>query len=72
MGIIQEFDVDVVVEQLKAGDILIMMSDGVFEGPNHVENYDFWMKRKIKELETDDPQEIADLIIEEVIRTDRE
>ena len=29
IGIIKEFDVDVVSEQLKAEDILIMMSDGV-------------------------------------------
>jgi stage II sporulation protein E len=69
MGIFQDFDVDVVGEQLKAGDLLIMMSDGVFEGPKHVENYDLWMKRKLQELETDDPQQIADLIIEEVIRS---
>ncbi len=69
MGILQEFEVDVVGEQLKAGDLLIMMSDGVFEGPKHVENYDLWMKRKISELETDDPQAIADLIMEEVIRS---
>jgi len=69
MGILQEFEVDVVSEQLKAGDLLIMMSDGVFEGPKHVENYDLWMKRKILELETDDPQEIADLIMEDVIRS---
>ncbi|MEO2077200.1 MAG: stage II sporulation protein E [Bacillus sp. (in: firmicutes)] len=69
MGIIQEFDVDVVSEQLKAGDLLIMMSDGVFEGPKHVENYDLWMKRKVQELQTDDPQEVADLIMEEVIRS---
>jgi stage II sporulation protein E len=69
MGIIQEFDVDVVSEQLKAGDLLIMMSDGIFEGPKHVENYDMWMKRKINELETEDPQEIADIIMEEVIRS---
>ncbi len=69
MGIIQEFDVDVVSDQLKAGDLLVMMSDGIFEGPKHVENYDLWMKRKIKELQTEDPQEIADLIMEEVIRT---
>lgn len=69
MGIIQEFEVDVVAEQLKAGDILIMMSDGVFEGPKHVENYDLWMKRKINELQTEDPQAIADLIMEEVIRS---
>lgn len=69
MGIIDDFEVDVVSEQLKAGDLLIMMSDGVFEGPKHVENYDLWMKRKIKELKTNDPQEIADLIMEEVIRS---
>ncbi|MFD2444297.1 stage II sporulation protein E [Bacillus sp. CGMCC 1.16607] len=69
MGIIEEFEVDVVSEQLKAGDLLIMMSDGVFEGPKHVENFDLWMKRKIKELQTNDPQEVADLIMEEVIRS---
>ncbi|MFE4814187.1 stage II sporulation protein E [Peribacillus simplex] len=69
MGIIQDFDVDVVSEELKAGDILIMMSDGVFDGPSNVENIEFWLKRKIKEMETEDPQEISDLILEEVIRT---
>ncbi|RFU60343.1 stage II sporulation protein E [Bacillus sp. V59.32b] len=69
IGIIQEFDVDVVSEELKAGDLLIMMSDGIFEAPKHVENFDFWMKRKIKELQTDDPQEIADIFLEEVIRS---
>ena len=69
MGMFQDFDVDVVGEQLKAGDLLIMMSDGVFEGPKHVENYDLWMKRKVQELQTDEPQAIADLIIEEVIRS---
>ncbi|PLR91895.1 stage II sporulation protein E [Bacillus sp. T33-2] len=69
MGILQEFEVDVVSEQLKAGDLLVMMSDGVFEGPKHVENYDLWMKRKILEMHTEDPQAVADLIMEEVIRS---
>ena len=69
MGMIKEFDVDVVGEQMKAGDILIMMSDGVFEGPKHVENFDLWMKRKIQEIETEDPEQIADLIMEDVIRS---
>ncbi|WP_027410145.1 stage II sporulation protein E [Anoxybacillus tepidamans] len=69
MGIIKEFEFEIVSEQLKAGDLLIMMSDGVFEGPSHVENHELWMKRKIMELQTNDPQEVADLIMEEVIRT---
>lgn len=69
MGIIREFDVDIVNEQLQSEDILIMMSDGIFDGPKHVENTDVWLKRKIREMETDQPQEIADLLLEEVIRT---
>ncbi|MET3730390.1 stage II sporulation protein E [Fictibacillus halophilus] len=69
MGIIRDFDVDVVDEQLKAGDILIMMSDGIYEAPRHIENIDAWLKRKIREIDTEDPQEIADLIMEEVIRS---
>ncbi|OIJ20510.1 stage II sporulation protein E [Anaerobacillus alkalidiazotrophicus] len=69
MGIINEFDVDVVSEQLKAGDLLIMMSDGIFDGPKHVENSEAWMKRIIKEIKATEPQEVADLIIEQVIRT---
>lgn len=69
MGIIQEFDVDIVSEQLKPNDLLIMMSDGIFDGPKDVENIDIWIKRKIKEMDTEDPQEIADLLLEEVIRT---
>ncbi|MCI4139428.1 SpoIIE family protein phosphatase, partial [Bacillus vallismortis] len=40
IGIIHEFDVEVVSEQLKAGDLLILMCDGIFEGPKHVENHD--------------------------------
>ncbi len=69
MGIIQEFDVDIVSEQLKSEDLLIMMSDGIFDGPKHVENTDIWVKRKVREMQTDDPQEIADLLLEEVVRT---
>ncbi|WP_042353251.1 stage II sporulation protein E [Bacillus massiliigorillae] len=69
IGFMNDIDVDVVSEQLKAEDLLIMMSDGIFEGPMYVENAEFWMKRKIKELKTDDPQAVADLILEEVIRT---
>lgn len=68
IGILQEFDVEVVNMQLKAGDLLIMMSDGVYDGAN-AENKEMWMKRKIRELKTDNPQEVADLLLEEVIRT---
>ncbi|MFT8318650.1 MAG: stage II sporulation protein E [Sporolactobacillus sp.] len=68
IGMIENFDVDVQSEQLKSGDLLIMMSDGLFDAPKAVENKEAWVKRKINELQTNDPQEIADLLLEEVIR----
>ncbi|MCK0473640.1 stage II sporulation protein E [Halalkalibacter sp. APA_J-10(15)] len=68
MGVFQEFDVDVVNEQLKPGDLLIMMSDGIYDAPKQIENKDMWMKRMITEMNTDKPQDIADLILERIIR----
>src|SRR5699024_5719232 len=59
----------IVNEQFKAGDLLIMMSDGIFDGPKHVANTDMWFKRKLRHIQTDNPQDIADLLLEEVIRT---
>lgn len=68
VGILDEIEVDVVSRMLKPGDLLIMMSDGIYEAPRHIENRQAWMKRIISELETDDPQEVADLLLEKVIR----
>ncbi len=69
MGIIQEFDVDIVKKQLKTGDTICMMSDGIFDGPKNVADPDAWVKQKIHAIESTDPQAIADLLLEEVIRT---
>ncbi|WP_082676335.1 stage II sporulation protein E [Bacillus shacheensis] len=71
MGIIQEFEVDVVSEQLKAGDLLIMVSDGVLDAHRHIENKELWLRRLISEIEITDPQEVADVMLEKVIRSER-
>lgn len=68
IGIIEHVDLETVSETLKSGDILIMMSDGIFDGPKQVINKDVWLRRKIQGLKTEDPQEIADLLLEEVVR----
>lgn len=68
MGILENIEVDVVSEQLKAGDLLIMVTDGIYDAPRHIENKQMWMKRLIDEIETDDPQQVADLLLEKVIR----
>lgn len=69
MGVFPEIDFDTIEEELKSGDYLIMMSDGIFEGPRNVENYDLWMQRKIQEIHVSDPQMFADQILEEVVRS---
>lgn len=69
IGIIDLVSLDYVQETLEHGDILIMMSDGVYDGPTFIKNEELWLKRKIRNIHTDDPQAIADLLLEEVIRS---
>lgn len=68
MGIIQEFEVETIGEQLYAGDMLIMMSDGIYDGPKHIYDKDLWVEQTLIGMETNNPQEIADLLLEEVVR----
>lgn len=69
IGIIEDIEVDVVTERLKPGDLLIMVSDGLLEAPVQIENKEMWFKRIISELKTDDPEEISDILLERVIRS---
>ncbi|WP_028609592.1 stage II sporulation protein E [Paenibacillus harenae] len=68
IGILQDIDVDFVSMQMQSGDTLVMMSDGIYDAPGHAVNKELWMKRIISELDTDDPQELADALLEKVVR----
>lgn len=68
IGIIQEIDIDSKDFELKEDDLLIMITDGIYDSPKHSPNKEVWMKRVIQEIETDSPQEFADLILEKIIR----
>lgn len=68
IGIIQDIEVDLVSLQLQAGDVLIMMTDGIYDAPGYAVNKELWMKRMIQEVNSEDPQEIADCLLEKVIR----
>lgn len=68
IGIINDIDVDFVKMPLMAGDLLIMMSDGIYDAPGYAVNKELWMKRVISDLKTNDPQQIADALLETVIR----
>lgn len=68
IGIIQDIDVDFIHMALMPGDILIMMSDGIYDAPGYTVNKELWMKRVIGEFRSDDPQLIADSLLETVVR----
>ncbi|WP_296975701.1 stage II sporulation protein E [Thermobacillus sp. ZCTH02-B1] len=69
IGILQEIDVDLVRVQLYPGDTLIMMTDGVYDAPGHAVNKEIWMKRIIQELKSEDPQEMAEELLDTVLRS---
>jgi len=71
VGIIKDIDVDLVSMELKDGDLLIMMTDGVYDAPGHAVNKELWMKRVIGEIESDSPQDFADCLLERVQRASR-
>ncbi|WP_339060684.1 stage II sporulation protein E [Tepidibacillus marianensis] len=69
VGILQEIDIDSVDQDLQPGDLLIMMTDGIYDSATQAVNKEIWMKRMIQEIETNIPQEFADLLLEKVIRS---
>lgn len=68
-GIVQDIDIDLITIQMQPGDVLIMMTDGVYDAPGHTANKELWMRRIILEIDATDPQHIADVLLERVVRS---
>lgn len=71
VGILQDIEVDLIQLQLKPGDTLIMITDGIYDAPGPAVNKELWLKRLIMEIDTTDPQEFADLLLDKVVRYDQ-
>jgi stage II sporulation protein E len=68
IGILAEIEIDLLRIQLQPGDTLVMMTDGVMDAPGHAGNKELWMKRMLQEIETEDPQEMADELLDRALR----
>ncbi|MGB8954712.1 MAG: stage II sporulation protein E, partial [Tumebacillaceae bacterium] len=68
IGILQDIEIQTVEEELQEGDLLILMSDGIFDAPKHTDDKEGWLKKKIHEFQSSDPQEIADMLVELAVR----
>ena len=60
-------DIDLVIydKDLKENDIIVMCSDGIIESNKEFQNKEIWLKNLLENIETDDIEKIANIIITE-------
>ena len=66
-GIIDNVDLTLYDKDIEAGDILVMCSDGILDSNVEYKNKELWIKYLLEDIETDDSQKIADLILNEAV-----
>jgi len=66
-GILNDIDLVVYDKDLQKGDILLMCSDGILESSEEYTNKELWLKFLLEEIQTDDVQKIADIVLQEAI-----
>ena len=66
-GILENADLVVYDYDLQDGDILVMCTDGILESNTEYENKEIWVKNLLEEIETDNVQKIANIILKESI-----
>ncbi len=69
-GVLDKNDLIVYDYDLQDGDIIVMCSDGIIESNTEYINKELWLKYLLEDIETQDAQKIANLILEESIDND--
>lgn len=69
-GILNDIDLVVYDYDLQDGDILVMCTDGVIDSNKEFINKQVWLRYLLEDMETNDAQQIADIIIKEAIDND--
>lgn len=66
-GILDNIDLVVYDKDIDDGDIIVMCSDGIIESNQEYNNKEIWLKDVLENIETDNVQKIADIVISEAI-----
>lgn len=66
-GIINDIDLTVYDKDIENGDILVMCSDGIIESNTEYDNKELWLKFLLEDMETEDPQKMSEIILNEAI-----
>ena len=66
-GILNNVDLVVYDRDLENGDIIVMCTDGVIDSNKEYTNKEMWVKNILENMETQNAQKIADIILKEAI-----
>lgn len=64
-GILEDIDLEVYDKDLEDGDIIVICSDGILDSNTEYLNKELWVKYLLEDIQTDDVQKIADIIVNE-------
>lgn len=68
MGILEEIHAETVSITLEDGDMIVMLTDGVLDNIDSELDRDQWMANTISQLNTHNPQELVDYVMEETLK----
>lgn len=69
-GILKDIDLIVYDRDIEDNDIIVMCSDGVLESNSEYKNKELWIKDLLTQIETENSQKIADILLKEAIDND--
>lgn len=66
-GIIEESNIQTFDKDIESGDIMLMCTDGILDSNIEYTNKELWVKYMLEDIETNNTQKIADIILNEAI-----
>ena len=66
-GIVNKINTDVFDKDIESNDIIVMISDGIMDSNIEYKNKELWIKYFLEDMETTNPQKVADIILKESI-----
>lgn len=66
-GILDNIELTVYDKDIKNGDMIVMVTDGIMEANAEYKNKDLWVKNLLDEIEVNDSKKVANIILNESI-----
>jgi stage II sporulation protein E len=67
VGTLDDIDIDLYDKNLEEDDLIVMVTDGILESRQDLEQKETWIIGLLKNINTNNPQRIADIILQEAV-----